>query len=69
MGFIKGVGKIYQQTAIDTFSNVGFAKNYTDKTPLPAADLLNDRVQPFFEEHGLKLLRVLTDRGTEYCGV
>jgi hypothetical protein len=69
VGYIKGIGKIYQQTGIDTYSNVGFAKVYTDKTPLPAADLLNDRVLPFFEEHGLRLLRVLTDRGTEYCGV
>ncbi len=69
VGYIKGIGKIYQQTAIDTYSNVGFAKVYTEKTPLPAADLLNDKVLPFFEEHGLRLLRVLTDRGTEYCGV
>ena len=69
VGYIKGIGKIYQQTGIDTYSNIGFAKVYTDKTPLPAADLLNDRVLPFFEEHGLRLLRVLTDRGTEYCGV
>lgn len=69
VGYIKGVGKIYQQTAIDTYSNVGFAKVYTDKTPLPAADILNDRVLPLFEEHGLQLLRVLTDRGTEYCGI
>lgn len=68
VGYIKGVGKIYQQTAIDTYSNVGFAKVYSDKTPIPAADILNDRVLPFFEEHGLRLLRVLTDRGTEYCG-
>ena len=69
VGYIKGIGKIYQQTGIDTYSNIGFAKVYTDKTPLPAADLLNDRVLPFFEEHGLRLLRLLTDRGTEYCGV
>jgi transposase InsO family protein len=33
-----------------------------------AADLLNDRVLPFFEQHGIPLGRVLTDRGTEYCG-
>ena len=24
---------------------------------------------PFFEEHGVPLLRMLTDRGTEYCGL
>ena len=41
VGYIKGVGKIYQQTAIDTFSNVGFAKVYLDKTALAAADLLS----------------------------
>jgi transposase InsO family protein len=33
-----------------------------------AADLLNDRVIPFFDEHESPLQRVLTDRGTEYCG-
>ncbi len=69
VGYIKGIGKIYQQTAIDTFTNVGFAKIYTDKTPIPAADLLNDRVLPFFDEYGMRVLRVLTDNGTEYCGV
>jgi len=68
VGYIKGVGKIYQQTGIDTFSNVGFAKLYNDKTALTAADFLNDKVLPFFDSHGLSLLRTLTDRGTEYCG-
>lgn len=68
VGYIKGVGKIYQQTGIDTFSNVGFAKLYSDKTALTAADFLNDKVLPFFDGHGLSLLRTLTDRGTEYCG-
>jgi len=66
VGYIKGVGKIYQQTAIDTYSNVGFAKVYLDKTPLSAADLLNDKVLPFLDHHAVPLLRVLTDRGTEY---
>ena len=33
-----------------------------------SADLLNDRVIPFFDEHGLRVDRVLTDRGTEFCG-
>ena len=68
VGTIKGVGRIYQQTFIDTYSKVGFAKLYDEKTPITAADLLNDRVVPFFDQHGLRLSRVLTDRGTEYCG-
>jgi transposase InsO family protein len=62
------VGRIYQQTFIDTYSKVAFAKLYDRKTPITAADLLNDRVLPFFEEQGVPLCRVLTDRGTEYCG-
>jgi transposase InsO family protein len=69
VGTLKGVGRIYQQTFIDTYSKVGFAKLYPEKTPITAADLLNDRVVPFFEEHDIPLSRILTDRGTEYCGV
>ena len=68
VGTLKGVGRIYQQTFIDTYSKVGFAKLYDRKTPITAADLLNDRVLPFFETHAIPLNRVLTDRGTEYCG-
>ena len=68
MGVMKGVGRIYQQTFIDTYSKVGFAKLYDRKTPICAAELLNDRVIPFFDEHEVLLLRILTDRGTEYCG-
>jgi transposase InsO family protein len=69
VGTMKGVGRIYQQTVIDTYSKVAFAKLYTEKTPITAADLLNDRVVPFFDEHGIRLQRILTDRGTEFCGV
>ena len=65
VGTLKGVGRIYQQTFVDTYSKVAAAKLYTTKTPITAADLLNDRVLPLFEEHGLPLLRMLTDRGTE----
>jgi transposase InsO family protein len=68
VGTLKGVGRIYQQTFIDTYSKVACAKLYDRKTALTAAELLNDRVLPFFEEHGIPLLRMLTDRGTEYCG-
>ena len=68
VGYIKGVGKIYQQTAIDTHSNIGFAKVYPDKTALTAADFLNDKVLPFFDSENMALLRISTDRGTEYCG-
>ena len=68
VGTIKGVGRIYQQTFVDTYSKWAAAKLYTTKTPITAADLLNDRVLPFFAEQGMGIIRMLTDRGTEYCG-
>lgn len=68
VGTIKGVGRIYQQTFVDTYSKWAAAKLYTTKTPITAADLLNDRVLPGFAEQGMSVLRILTDRGTEYCG-
>jgi transposase InsO family protein len=68
VGALKGVGRIYQQTFIDTYAKVAFAKLYDRKTPITAAEILNDRVVPFYDEHGIRLSRVLTDRGTEFCG-
>ncbi len=68
VGTMKGVGRIYQQTFVDTYSKVAFAKLYTTKTPITSADMLNDQVLPFFAEQGVSMLRILTDRGTEYCG-
>lgn len=68
VGYIKGVGKIYQQTFIDTYSKVAKAKLYDRKLALVAADMLNDRVIPMYDQYGIPLMRILTDRGTEYCG-
>jgi hypothetical protein len=65
VGNLKGVGRVYQQTFIDTYSKTVTAKLYDRKNALVAADLLNDRVLPFFEEHDIPLLRILTDRGSE----
>ena len=68
VGTIKGVGRIYQQTFIDTYSKNVHLKLYDRKNSLVAADILNDRVIPFYEEHGIPLLPIMTDRGTEYFG-
>jgi transposase InsO family protein len=68
VGNLKGVGRIYQQTFVDTYSKMAFCKLYTTKTPITAADLVNDQVVPYHEEQGVCVLRVLTDRGTEFCG-
>lgn len=68
VGTLKGVGRIYQQTYIDSYTKVAHVKLYDRKNALVSADLLNDKVIPFYEEHDLRVLRILTDRGTEYCG-
>ncbi len=53
---------------MDTYSKWAAAKLYTTKTPITGADLLNDRVLPFFTSMKMGSIRILTDRGTEYCG-
>lgn len=68
VGCLKGVGRVYQQTFVDTYSKIAICKLYKTKTPITAADLLNDRVMPFFEENNAPMLRIMTDRGTEFCG-
>lgn len=68
IGTFKGVGRVYQQTYVDTYCKVAHCKLYTTKTPITAADILNDRVLPFYASQELPVLRILTDRGTEYCG-
>ena len=52
-GTFKEVGRVYQQTYVDTFAKVAHCKLYTTKTPITAADLLNDQVLPYYAEHGL----------------
>ena len=68
VGYIKGVGKIYQQTYVDTYSKVAFAKLYDRKNALVATHMLNDTVIPFYDSYEVKVMNILTDRGTEYCG-
>jgi hypothetical protein len=68
VGNFKGIGKVYTQTYIDSYTRVSDVKLYTDKTPITSADMLNDRILPWYEEQGIPVLRILTDRGTEYKG-
>lgn len=42
---MKGLGRIYQQSFVDTYCKVAFAKLYSTKTLITPADLLNDRVR------------------------
>lgn len=47
VGYIKGVGKIYQQTFIDTYTRVAFAKVYDRKNALVAAEMPMTKCYPF----------------------
>lgn len=67
-GTLKGVGKVYVQVVVDVSCSFAFAKVYTSKMPITCADLLNDRVLPFYDALGLKVEAVLTDNGREFCG-
>jgi transposase InsO family protein len=68
VGTLKGVGRLYLQAVVDTYGSYAFAKLYTAKVPITAADILNDRVLPFYEAEGLTVEAILTDRGTEFKG-
>jgi transposase InsO family protein len=68
VGVLKGVGKIYLQTAIDCHSRYGWARLHTSKLPITAVHLMNNDVIPAFEAHGAKIETVLSDNGREFCG-
>jgi transposase InsO family protein len=68
VGTIKGVGRIYLQAVVDTYSSYAFGKLYTSKHQITAVDILHDRVLPFYAEHELRVEHILTDNGREYCG-
>jgi transposase InsO family protein len=68
VGTIKGIGRIYLQAVVDTYSSYAFGRLYTSKHPITAVDVLHDRVLPFYESHGMGVEHILTDNGREYCG-
>ena len=68
VGYIKGVGKVFMQAVVDTYGSFGFAKLYTSKIALTAADMLVNNVLPYYSALGIPVQRILTDNGKEYCG-
>jgi hypothetical protein len=77
VGHVKGTGKIYQQTFIDTYSRLAFAKAYTEKNRLIATDMLNDKVIPFFDNEQVAVFtnsdgyvntsKLVQDSGRKLC--
>ena len=66
MGTIKGLGRIYQQTGIDAYSNFGFAKVYLDKKAESSIDFVKTKALPVYQMFHIRLDRILTDNGKEY---
>ena len=68
VGSLKGVGKVYLQSAIDCHARYAWGRLYPNKLPVTAVHLLNTDVLPTFEQHGAKITTVLSDNGREFCG-
>ena len=68
VGTLKGVGKVYLQTAIDCHSRYGWARLYPNKMPLTAVHVMNHDVLPTFEAARARIDVVLSDNGREFCG-
>lgn len=68
VGVLKGVGRVYLQSAIDCHSRYAWGRLYTTKLPVTAVHLLNEDVLPFFDQHDAKVTTVLSDNGREFCG-
>ncbi len=68
VGTLKGVGKVYLQTAIDCHSRHAWARLYPNKLPVTAVHLMNNDVLPTFEAAGARIEVVLSDNGREFCG-
>ena len=68
VGRIKGVGRIYMQSAVDCFTSLGFARLCVSKKPLHSVALVHEQIIPFFDKENIQVKSILTDRGREYCG-
>lgn len=68
VGTLKGIGKVYLQSALDCFSRYGWGHLYTSKMPITSVHLLNDSILPTFEAHEAIISTILSDNGREFCG-
>jgi transposase InsO family protein len=68
VGQLKGVGKVYLHSVVDTYGSVAFGFLHTGKQPEAAVALLHNDVLPFYREREIPVLKILTDNGKEFCG-
>lgn len=70
IGNLKGVGKIWQYSAVDGACSFGFANaRVGPKSAADAADFLEHHVLPAYQELGVPLVEVVTDGGPEFVGL
>ncbi len=62
---LKGIGRIYQFSAIDTYSSFGLAYLYTDKSVKSSVDFISKAIGTL-SDMGITVERILTDNGKEY---
>ena len=62
---LKGMGRIYQITAIDTYSSFGFARFYTEKSAASAVDFIS-KVIAKFSYMGIRVENILNDNCKEF---
>ncbi len=63
VGTLKGTGRIFQLTAIDTYSSYAWAKLYTDKSAVSACDFI---MHVHNNNLDVSIQSVLTDNGLEF---
>ena len=68
VGQLKGVGKVYLHTTVDTYGSYAFGFLHTSKQPEAAVALLHNEALPFYQEREIPVAKVLTDNGKEFCG-
>jgi transposase InsO family protein len=69
VGNLKGVGKVWQYSAVDGACSMGFARAHAGaKSAQQMADFLEHDVLPAYREAGITLAEVVTDGGPEFTG-
>ena len=68
VGTLKGVGRVYLHTVVDTFGSYAFGFLHTSKQPEAAVAVLHNDVLPFYQNLDIQVEKILTDNGREFCG-
>jgi hypothetical protein len=68
VGTLKGVGRVYLHTVVDTYGSYAFGFLHTSKQPEAAVAVLHNDVLPFYQDQGIAIEKILTDNGREFCG-